>query len=121
MHPLGPIPWTLATLECFPRKISKAVLAHHLQKGAALAEYISDKSAIVIYGMSLVQNVGQNDGTFGEIAVVVDSMVFKEGTHSSRIDIVFDTYRDMSIKNVERTLRGDDQGLQLQNMYLIHN
>ena len=71
--------------------------------------------------MSLVQNVGQNDGTFGEIAVVVNSMVFKEGTHTSRIDIVFDTYRDMSIKNVERTLRGDDQGLQLQNMYLIHN
>ena len=101
---------------CFPRKISKAVLAHNLQKGAALAEYIPDKSAIVIDGMSLVQNVGQNDGTF-EIAAVVQSMVFKEGTHSSRIDIVFDTYRDMSIKNVERTLRGDDQCLQLQNIH----
>ena len=47
VHPLGPIPWTLATPECFPRKISKAVLAHHLEKGAALAKYIPDKSAIV--------------------------------------------------------------------------
>ena len=118
VHPLGPIPWALATPECVPRKISKAVLAHHLQKSAALAEYIPDKSEIVIDGMRLVQNVGQNDGTFGEIAAVVHSMVFKEGTHSSRIDIVFDTYRDMSVKNVERTLRGDDQGLQqlLQNI-----
>ena len=64
VHPLGPIPWALATPECFPRKISKAVLAHHIQKGAALAEYIPDKFAIVIDGMRLVQNVGQNDGTF---------------------------------------------------------
>ena len=43
-------------------------------------------------------------------------MLFKEGSHSSRIDIVFDTYRDMSIKDVEQTLRGDDQGIQLQNI-----
>ena len=64
VHPLGPIPWALATPECFPRKFSKAVLAHHVQKGAALAEYIPDKFAIVIDGMRLVQNVGQNDGTF---------------------------------------------------------
>ena len=48
MHPLGPILWALATPECFPRQISKAVLTHHLQKGAVLAEYIPDKSAIVI-------------------------------------------------------------------------
>ena len=66
--------------------------------------------------MSLVKKVGQNDGTFGEIAAVIHSMVFKEGSHSSRIDIVFDTYRNMSINNVERTLRVDDQGLQLQNI-----
>ena len=66
--------------------------------------------------MSLVQKVGQNDGTFGEIAAAIHSMVFKEGSHSSRNDIVFGTYRDMSIKNVERNLRGDDQGLQLQNI-----
>ena len=65
---------------------------------------------------SLVQNVRQNDGTFGEIAAVVHSMMFKEGTYSSQIDIVFDTYIDMSIKNVERTLRGDDQGIQLQKI-----
>ena len=116
VHPLGPILGALATPECFPRKISEAELAHHLQKGAALAEYFPDKSAIVIDGISLVQTVGQNDGKFGDIAAVVLSMVLKEGTHSSRIDIVFDTYRDMSIKNVERTLQLDDRGLQLQNI-----
>ena len=100
----------------FLQKISKAVLAHHLQKGTGLAEFIPAKSAIVIDGMSLVQKVGQNYGTFGERAAVIHSMVFKEGSHSSRIDIVFSTYRDMSIKNVERNLRGDDQGLQRQNL-----
>ena len=50
----------------FPqKKNSKAVLAHHLQKGVALAECIPDKSVTVIGGLSLVQKVGQNHGTFG--------------------------------------------------------
>ena len=50
----------------FPqKKNSKAVIAHHLQKGIALAECIRDKSVTVIGGMSLVQKVGQNHGTFG--------------------------------------------------------
>ena len=48
VHPLGPIMWALATPECFPKKISKVEQAHHLRKGAALAEYIPDKSATVI-------------------------------------------------------------------------
>ena len=48
VHRLGPILWALATPECFPRKVSKVVLARHLRKGAALAEYIPDKSAIMI-------------------------------------------------------------------------
>ena len=48
VHPLGPILWALATPECFPRKISNVVLAHHLRKGTALAEYIPDKSATMI-------------------------------------------------------------------------
>ena len=48
VHPLGPKLWALATPECFPRKISKVVLAHHLRKGAALVEYIPDKSATMI-------------------------------------------------------------------------
>ena len=38
MRAICPILGALATPECFPRKISEAVLGHHLQKGAALAE-----------------------------------------------------------------------------------
>ena len=63
VHPLGPITWALATPEGFHRKTSKAVLAHHSQKDAA--ECIPDKSVTVIGGLSLVQKVGQNHGTFG--------------------------------------------------------
>ena len=94
VHPLGPIPWALATPEGSPPQNSKAVLAHHSQKGAALAQCIPDKSATVIDGMSLVQKVGQNHGTFGEIVAVIHSMVLKVGSYSSRIDIVFDTYSE---------------------------
>ena len=66
--------------ECVPKKPSKVVPAPHLHKVEALAECIPDKSAIVVDGMSLVQKVGQNDNTFGEIADVIHSMVFKEGS-----------------------------------------
>ena len=100
----------------FPQKNQQSCTSPSLTEGRSIADYFPDKSAIVIGGMSLVQNVGQNDGKFGDIAAVVLSMVLKEGTQSSRIDIVFDTYRDMSIKNVERTLQLDDRGLQLQNI-----
>ena len=48
----------------------------------------------MIDGMSVVQKVGQNHGTFGEIVAVIHSMVLKVGSYSSRIDIVFDTYRE---------------------------
>ena len=47
VHSLGPIHGHWLHRNISPEKNSKAVLAHHLQKGAALAEYIPDKSAIV--------------------------------------------------------------------------
>ena len=36
------------------------------------------------------------------------SRVLREGDGSSRIDVVFDVYRDLSIKSVERELRSED-------------
>jgi hypothetical protein len=38
------------------------------------------------------------------------------GPQSTRIDIVFDTYREVSIKNVERSILGEVQGIQLTNI-----
>ena len=66
--------------------------------------------------MSLVQKVPANIETFGMVAFCILGMALKTGKDSERIDIVFDTYKNLSIKQCERTLRGDDHGHQLQNI-----
>ena len=57
--------------------------------------------------MALVQKLKVDYLTFGEIPDKILSRVLREGEGSNRVDVVFDVYRDISIKSVERELRGD--------------
>ena len=66
--------------------------------------------------MSLVQRVKGDQLTFGDVAIIVLSMAMKEGVRCNRIDVVFDTYKELSIKNSERLLRGEESGHQLCNI-----
>ena len=117
-HSLGPMPWSLATAEGYPRKTNKAALAAHLQKNVQLADRPPNNSATIIDGMSLVQkvSVGSNQTTFGSVASSLMAMVLHEGSESSRIDVVFDTYMENSIKNTERSMRGEEPGVQVVNI-----
>ena len=47
-------------------------------------------------------------------------MALREEADSDRIDVVFDTYRENSIKNSERSLRGGEAGHQLQSITGTH-
>ena len=49
--------------------------------------------------------------TFGEISYRILTRVLHEGYGSQRLDVVFDTYRDISIKSAERELRGESDVL----------
>ena len=66
--------------------------------------------------MSLVQKVKGEQSTFGDVASAVLQMVLREGKHSKRIDVVFDTYKENSIKGSERLLRGEETGHQFQSI-----
>ena len=66
--------------------------------------------------MSLIQKRKGNDKTFSQLAESVLSHVLHEGSQSNRIDVVFDVYRDSSIKNTERINRGADTGIQFKNI-----
>ena len=48
--------------------------------------------------MSLVHKVKNEVTTFGDVAADLHGMVCKEGMHSNRIDVVFDTYQTIYIK-----------------------
>ena len=63
--------------------------------------------------MSLVQRLKGDQLTFSDVAMTVLSMGMREGMLCYRIDIVFDIYKGLSIKNSERQLRGKESGHQL--------
>ena len=56
--------------------------------------------------MALVQKLKVDYLTFGEITDNILSRVLREAEGSDRVDVVFDVYRDISIKSAERELRG---------------
>ena len=50
-HPLGPMPWSLASIDGAPRKTDKAALATKLKANASTTDEIESPSACIIDGM----------------------------------------------------------------------
>lgn len=115
-HPLGPLPWALANGDGTLRKTSKAALARELEKQVLPAETIPEPSATIIGGMSLIQKMKGNDQTFSQLADSALTQILHEGARSQRIDVVFDVYREDSIKIAERANRGCTTGIQFRNI-----
>ena len=119
-HPLGLLPWSLATDDGSSRKNKKSSLAKDLQKDVPAAELISPSSACIIDGMALVQRLKGDGNTFAEIADALMAMVLREGASSKQIDVVFDVYRETSIKNTERERPGCQAGNEYRNLQPDH-
>ena len=67
-HPLGPIPWSLATSGGTLRKKNKAVLSNNLEKESTLSEEIPENSSCILDAMSYVQKIKRKHKTFKEVA-----------------------------------------------------
>ena len=59
-HSLGPMPWSLSSLDGTLRKTSKAILSNALEKLSPVADEIPKNSAVFIDGMTMVQKVKSN-------------------------------------------------------------
>ena len=95
-HPLGPIPWALATPEGLRRTTSKSTLANELIKLLSTTpEQIPRPSATVIDGMAIVQKVNGNKKTMRAISNAVLAIALSEAEGSVSTDIVFDVYKDI--------------------------
>lgn len=110
------MPWPLATPEGLFGKTNNAILADHLQKDVPTAESIPTYSATIIDGMHLVQKLKGDQLNFGEIATYLFSMIMKEGSGSERIDVVFDKYQQLSIKDSEKQLRRSDAVIKVHSI-----
>ena len=119
-HPLGLLPWSLATDDGSLRKNKKPSLAKDLQKDVPAAELIPPSSAWIIDGMALVERLNGDGNTFAEIADALMAMVLREGASSKQIDVVFNVYRETSIKNTERERRGCQAGNEYRNLQPNH-
>ena len=104
-YPLGPIPWAIATADGGMVKTNKAQLMHHLESLAPP----SDNSTIplmdavhIVDGNALLQACTHLPETFEEFAAQAFGCLPK----SNEIHFVTDSYVAGSIKQCERTRRG---------------
>ena len=94
---LGQFTWALVNGDGILRNINKAALAR--QKQILSTETTPEPSVTITDGMSLVQKMKGNDQTFSQHAGSALTHILHVGVRSHRIDVVFATYREDSIKN----------------------
>lgn len=109
-HELLPVPISLAEMNGTLRTGNKSVLADKLTEDIVCPEAIElhhSSSCLIIDGQALVVALGKPDKavTFGDLADTYVRAVLKAGSNYQRIDIVFDRYRDETIKGATRTRR----------------
>ena len=73
---------------------------------------VDEASCLLIDGQALVMAHGKPPGmkTFGDFANIFAETVFKMGAKYQRIEVVFDRYRDESIKSGTRIKRKQRHG-----------
>src|SRR5208282_445676 len=110
-HPLGPLPWSLENVDGTIKKTNKAALSLSLKKKVTAAENMPQQSAIIIDAMGIIQKLHGENRSFNELAAHILAAMLHAGKDCMRIDIVFDVYRQYSIKSAERANRGSQAGV----------
>ena len=119
-HPLGPLPWSLANRDETMKKTNRASLARKLENMSGAVDEVQQPSAYIIDGMSLVQKMKGEKHTFAEVAHMLFTAVLNVSRGSSRVDVVFDVYNQVSIKEAERIKRNSDGGIKITNIMAGH-
>ena len=107
-YELSAISWSLATADGSPLKTAKSSIVPHLEKHHQV-EASPQSPAYIIDASALIQSQVTIAKTFGELAL----QLFLALPNYPRIDLVNDTYFDVSIKAVERQRRGVGEALTL--------
>lgn len=101
-----------------PRKTNKAQLGRELEKLVQPTAQIPSPTVYLIDGMALIQKLKVDQFTFGEIADTALARVLREGDSSTRTDVVFDVYRELSKKSVEREQRREGDSITYKTLPL---
>ena len=87
------------------RKTSKVAPLHKIEKGICPLEQLPQSHAAIIDGIAVVQMFKAAGLTFGQLADGMLHSIINACKDAARIDIVFDVYKQVSIKNAERVRR----------------
>ena len=109
-HELMPVPLSLAEMNGSLRTGNKSVLIDKLTDGIDCPESIDlygKTACLIIDGQALVVSLGKPSScsSFGGLADTFIQAVLKMGKRYQRIDVVFDRYRQLSIKASTRLRR----------------
>ena len=102
-HPLGPLPWSLASTDGTIAKTVKSKLAELVEKNVASLDEEPRASQWILDAMALLQSLTHIPDSFSDLAELVFNKVLHTAKRASRIDFVSDLYPEISIKNTERS------------------
>ena len=85
-------------------KTNKAILAKRLEEKVSATESVSVPPLTIIDGMSLIHKLPGENRTFSEVSDHLFLLVLQAAGSSQ--GVVFDVYKDQSIKDAERLSRG---------------
>jgi hypothetical protein len=104
-YPLGPIPWSLATADGYLVKTNKSQLMHYLEAQSpedSCSDLQTSTRTCVVDGNAVFPALAHLPASFGELCGLVFCVLPK----AQIVHFVTDTYRDDSIKGLERQRRG---------------
>ena len=119
-YELSSVPFSLVHSDGTLRKPTKSALLAVLENDVAVSArfpHTEGRNCMIVDGMALIQTLKTGGSiTFGDMALMYFKTVtsFFELYSCFRVDIVFDTYQDMSIKAGEREKRGESEALEVK-------
>ena len=100
------MPRALATPDGLPAKTEKAKLLHKLEDGTGYEDIMQlEDNVYIMDGNALLQALTGLPQTFGELA----EKVFCSLPEAKTVHFVTDTYKEDSIKSIERKRRGESE------------
>ena len=117
IYPLGPLPWAIADPYGMPRKTNKAQLLKQIEKGTPPADQYPRYATSIYDGMAVLQKYQPpSRSTFRTLAETLLQKISSQ--INKKFHVVFDVYRDLSIKNPERSKRssGSVEGIRYKNI-----
>lgn len=107
-YSLGPLPWSLASVDGSLGKTNKSKLLESLTKDIEPVEDVPPTSAIIVDGMAILQSLKPIPDTFEEPAITVFHRTVPRTSLARRIDFITDRYPEVSRKNLEMEKRSNE-------------